>query len=208
MPAKSTNRPARREDAPSPAGSGGPPWVLIVGMVAVAAIAAVLLYPRGSTLPLESAAAQVQAEADEPPDVERPIVETRPSSPKPPPDAEHPPLPLVPNLIPRSPEVISEAYAFAAENPDILEYVPCFCGCETAGHTGNASCFVQERNPDGTVREWDRHGMSCMVCVDVARFAQQLHASGASVRDIRTAVESQYASSPRMTPTPAPPSAP
>ena len=176
--------------------------MLIGGLVAVVAIAGLMLYPS-STSPTGGSD---DAQAEDTPEIERPFVATRPSSPKPPADAPLPALPLVPNLIPRPPEVISEAYTFAAYNPDILEYVPCFCGCETAGHTGNASCFVQSRNPDGTVREWDNHGMSCIVCVDVARAAQQLHASGASVQDIRETIEAQYSTAPRMTPTPAPPS--
>ena len=108
-------------------------------------------------------------------------------------------------MVPRAPEVVRDAYIFAAQRPDILEYVPCFCGCETAGHTRNADCFVASRNEDGAVREWDTHGMACTICVDVARDAMQLSASGASTDDIRTAVESKYAAYPRQTPTPSPP---
>lgn len=201
-----TNAKRRRNQATggdrSANGSGGPPWVLIVGLVAVVAIAGVAMTLGGgstSTSPEESAA------ADEPPEYERPYIATRPSSPKPAADAPVPPLPAVPNNLPRSPEIVNAAYTFAARNPDILEYVPCFCGCESRGHTGNASCFVESRNADGTVREWDTHGVACVVCVDVATAARQLHASGATVEDIRTAVEDTYARAPTMTPTPAPP---
>ena len=116
-----------------------------------------------------------------------------------------PPLQLQANLIPRDPEVIQEVYLFAARHPEILEYVPCFCGCETRGHRRNADCFVRERNPDGTVREWEEHGMACIACVDVGRTAMQMYASGARVTDIRDEIERLYAGSPLHTPTPAPP---
>ena len=47
--------------------------------------------------------------------------------------------------------------------------------------------------------------MACTICIDVARDAMQLHASGASVQDIRASVESKYEQYPRHTPTPTPP---
>ena len=187
----------------------GPPWVLIAGVVGVVALAAFVLFPASPPAPepaSDSARAETNSTDEASPRADAPVIPTRPASPKPPPDAPLPALPLVANLVPRPPEVIRGAYAFAADNPDVAEYIPCFCGCETAGHSANADCFVESRNADGSVREWDTHGMACIICVDVARQSQQLHASGASVRDIRAAVEAQYSSSPRQTPTPAPPS--
>ena len=64
----------------------------------------------------------------------------------------------------RSPEVITAAYRFAAEHPEILTYVPCFCGCERGGHRGNEDCFVKARAANGDVTEWEEHGMECNVC--------------------------------------------
>jgi Protein of unknown function with PCYCGC motif len=41
------------------------------------------------------------------------------------------------------------------------------------------------------------------VCLDVARDAMQMHSNGASVKNIRAAIEAKYRSSyPSMTPTP------
>lgn len=198
-------------ETPAP-GSSGPPWVLIGGVVAVVAIALVALYPRQDT-GVGNASGDVDtaieaSEADmEPPAFTPPVVPTRAASPAHPEDVPLPALPAVPNMVPRSPEVVTAAYEFAARNPDILEYVPCFCGCDSAGHTGNADCFVQSRNEDGSVQSWEPHGMACLVCIDVARDAMQLHASGGSVRDIRSAVDGKYLPrATRQTPTPAPPS--
>jgi len=104
-----------------------------------------------------------------------------------------PPIPFRGYSPPRPPEVVTAAYEFAAEHPEILSYVPCYCGCERAGHQGNHDCFVKSRAENGDVTEWDEHGVECTVCIDVANRSRQLHASGASVRDIRTAIEKEFA---------------
>jgi len=106
----------------------------------------------------------------------------------------------------RPPEVIKAVYQFAAEHPEILSYVPCYCGCEHSGHRGNEDCFVKARSADGDVVEWEDHGMECAVCIDVAQRSMQMYTSGASVRDIRAAIEKEWnPRSPTHTPTPAPP---
>src|SRR5690242_11592842 len=47
---------------------------------------------------------------------------------------EYPPLDLPGYPLGRAPDVINAAYMFAAEHPEVLTYVPCFCGCERSGH--------------------------------------------------------------------------
>jgi hypothetical protein len=108
----------------------------------------------------------------------------------------------------RSPEVIRAAYKFAAEHPEVLSYVPCFCGCERSGHRGNEDCFVRERAVNGDVISWEDHGMECAVCLDVAQRSMQLFTSGQSVAEIRATIEREWAGKmPSHTPTPpAPPS--
>jgi hypothetical protein len=46
---------------------------------------------------------------------------------------------------------IQETYRFAVANQDLLQWMPCFCGCGEWGHTSNASCYVQEMRNDGSV---------------------------------------------------------
>ena len=196
-------------EAPS-SGSSGPPWVLIAGVVAAVAVGLGTLYPRGGP-DVSHAGMDTAVEAADTVDAETtgfspPFVPTQEASLAHPEGVPLPNLPLMPNMVPRPPEAVSAAYEFAARNPDVLEYVPCYCGCESAGHTGNADCFVQSRNQDGSVNSWEPHGMACIVCIDVAQEAMQLHASGGTVGDIRSAVEATYL--PRaisQTPTPAPP---
>lgn len=208
-------RRARRPDDPgAPGQSAGPPWILIGGGAAFLAALAVFLWRPAAVEEEVFSPSPPQVERPEPPAASEPpaaAAEPRPVSTapvrKPDPDAPMPPLPVIPNMVPRPPQVIAEAYEFAGRNPDVLEFVPCFCGCESAGHRANAHCFVQSRNEDGSVAAWEPHGMGCAVCIDVARDSMQLRASGASVGDVRAAVESKYASRfPRMTPTPSPPS--
>jgi len=118
------------------------------------------------------------------------------------------PLPALPRVSfdpPRSPAVVQQVYEFAARHPEVLQYVPCYCGCERQGHTANHSCFVKSRAADGRVTEWDSHGMGCAVCIDVAREAMTLFNSGSKPLAIREAIDKRYGSSyPSSTPTPRP----
>lgn len=55
-----------------------------------------------------------------------------------------------------SPEIL-EAYQFAVEKPEVLNYMPCYCGCyEEDGHTSNTDCFVD--NAEGQVATLDTMG--------------------------------------------------
>ncbi len=120
------------------------------------------------------------------------------------------PLPPIPyeQYLARPMAVVQSAYEFAARHPEVLQYVPCYCGCETRGHGGNHDCFVKRRSADGRVLEWDPHGSGCTVCVDVARDAMLMFNSGASASAIRTAIDKKWGGRyPSQTPTPQPPKA-
>ena len=122
--------------------------------------------------------------------------------------ADLPPIPFPGYAPPRPVEVVTAAFQFAAEHPEVASYIPCFCGCQQGGHKGNTDCFVRSRAQNGDVIEWEPHGLECAVCIDVATRSRQMHASGASVPQIRAAVEKEFSPSfPTMTPTPKPPPA-
>ena len=74
-------------------------------------------------------------------------------------DLPMPPLPYTSQMS-GSPEQVRQAYVFAAQNPGVLGYVPCYCGCELDGHHSNADCFVESRAANGAVQSWDTHGMT------------------------------------------------
>jgi hypothetical protein len=121
--------------------------------------------------------------------------------------ASYPPIPFQGYTPPRPTEVVQAAYQFAAEHPEISSYVPCFCGCERSGHEGNTDCFVKSRAANGDVVEWDEHGLDCAVCIDVANRSRQMFSAGASVRDIRTAIDKEFGTVYQgKMPTPHPPS--
>jgi hypothetical protein len=162
--------------------------LLIVALLAAAVALAGFIYARnGSNQP--SAAEQSASAAQAAP----PLAEVPEVARKPHPQKNLPPLPVQAYAPPRPPDVIRAAYVFAAEHPEILSYVPCFCGCERAGHRGNEDCFVSARDANGDVTDWEPHGLDCTVCIDVATEARQMFTSGASARDIRAAVEKKWA---------------
>ena len=106
--------------------------------------------------------------------------------------------------------MIRASYLFAARHPEVLNYVPCFCGCERSGHKGSHDCFIAGRDAKGRVTAWDHHGIECGVCLDVAYTSMQMSNSGASVSAIRAAIDKKYKSDGHGhagTPTPKPPKA-
>jgi hypothetical protein len=121
--------------------------------------------------------------------------------------ANLPPLPFGPrDPLPRPTPVVTQVFQFAAEHPEVLSYVPCFCGCDHMGHKGNDDCFVKQRAANGDVIAWEPHGTECQVCIDVGQQSMQMYSSGASVAQIRAAIEKKYAGQYQFhTPTPQPP---
>ena len=122
-----------------------------------------------------------------------------------------PPLPRVGYAPARPMEVVQQVFEFAARHPEVLSYVPCYCGCENPqlGHKGNHDCLVKSRAANGMVTEWEPHGIGCQICIDVGRQAMLLFNSGASVTAIRAAIEKKYGEYFRSsTPTPKPPQTP
>ncbi len=54
-------------------------------------------------------------------------------------------------------ELVRAMYAYAARRGDVLQYMPCYCGCERQGHRSNRDCFVKEQTSAG-VKRWDEMG--------------------------------------------------
>ena len=156
-----------------------------------------------------SNAAPAAAVAPQEPDYPQPAVIIPP---RPKPGAPHGPgcdMPLidVEGYMPARPiDVLKDAHVFTADHPEVASYVPCYCGCGSAGHKNNADCFVKGRDPEGRVTEWEPHGVTCAVCIDIAVDSMKMKNSGASVLAIRKKVQGDYRSRfpSSETPTPAP----
>lgn len=187
--------------AQTPPQSPPPPKRLVTPLVVVLLGAVLALVGLVSYWQRTSPPSQDVAQSATPAIADVPEIAKRPH-----PQANLPPLQFPAHPMSRPPEVLRATYKFAAEHPEVLSYVPCFCGCERSGHRGNEDCFVRARDVNADVIEWNDHGMDCAVCVDVANRAMQMHASGASVRDIRATIDKEWASkSTNRTPTPLPP---
>jgi hypothetical protein len=121
--------------------------------------------------------------------------------------ADLPLLPLGVTSAIRPLAVMRVTYEFAARHPEVMHYVPCFCGCERGGHKDNHDCFVTARGADDKILGWETHALGCEVCVDIAYQASQMYGAGSSVSAIRDAIEKKYAGHPGggHTPTPMPP---
>jgi hypothetical protein len=158
--------------------------LVAAALVLVLAIVGLVAYTRSGTPDPAAPAAQAA-----PPAIVDPPVTAKLG---PHPQANLPPLPFQAYAPPRPMATVNAVYRFAAEHPEILSYVPCFCGCERSGHKGNDDCFVKARNAEGDVTEWEPHGLDCAVCIDVANEAMQMTRSGASVTDIRKAIEAKW----------------
>ncbi len=174
--------------APTPTTSSFNPWIIGAVLVAVVGIGALVFSGGEDSTSATSTAADQNAQAD-PRAVARAEAAAKLGPRK---HASLPAIPFQGYAPPRSQEVITAAYRFAADHPEILSYVPCFCGCERSGHGANSDCFVKQRDEKGDVVAWDEHGVECAVCIDVANRSRQMFESGASVRDIRAAIDKEF----------------
>jgi hypothetical protein len=150
-----TAEPPSTPGVPPPPGASNGRRALVLALAVVAVALGIIVYSRssgseparGPEVPASTAAQQTPVE---------------PTWAKfgPHPQADLPPLPFDPMPPPRPIEVVRAAYKFAAEHPEVLGYVPCYCGCERSGHRGNDDCFVTRRAPNGDVTDWEPHGMT------------------------------------------------
>lgn len=90
----------------------------------------------------------------------------------------------------------AEAYRIALTIPDVLEKVPCTCGCNRIGHKSDKDCFI---NPEGGFSD---HGAHCNICVDIAFDAFKWYRNGYSINQIRKGIDAKYLKFGEPTPTP------
>lgn len=88
---------------------------------------------------------------------------------------------------------VAMAYAYAMENPEILEKIPCYCGCympmpEHGGfeHRNNKNCYLKD---DGS---WVKHGSECDVCVYITLEVKEGLAGGLSINQVRDRIDAEY----------------
>lgn len=79
------------------------------------------------------------------------------------------------------------AYTYATNHPDVLEQIPCYCGC--GGHSGHRflrDCFIHD--------DWnyDEHARYCDVCIGEAMKVQNYLAAGKTLKEARALIDQEY----------------
>jgi len=73
------------------------------------------------------------------------------------------------------------AYQTAKDIPEVLEQLPCFCGCMmNMGHKNNLFCFK------------DQHGSACDICQDIALDARKMHDQSVPIAQIQENIRAKY----------------
>ena len=97
----------------------------------------------------------------------------------------------MPAAVQSAPVSVQQAYQFAVANPDIMQHIPCFCGCGGIGHTSNYSCYVAGVDAQGALT-FDNHALGCSICVDITQDTMRLMKQGESPQAIRAYVDATY----------------
>ncbi|MBM4425548.1 MAG: hypothetical protein FJ030_19585 [Chloroflexi bacterium] len=97
----------------------------------------------------------------------------------------------MPHDVQTAPVVVREAYQFAAANPDIMQQIPCYCGCGDMGHTSNYACYISDVSDDGKIT-YDSHALGCSICVDITQDTLRLLKQGKAAQEIKAYVDSTY----------------
>lgn len=96
------------------------------------------------------------------------------------------PAAAMPDFVHNAPPEAQEAYRFAAANPEMLEHIPCYCGCVAQGHQNNLECYLQ---PSGA---FDVHASYCGVCVDITRDVMEMLRQDKQLVEIREYIDATY----------------
>jgi len=100
-------------------------------------------------------------------------------------------LDQMPPEVQSAPSTVQQAYQFAAANPEVMQNIPCYCGCGDIGHTSNYDCYVTGVDEKGGVT-FDSHALGCSICVDITQDTMRLTREGKSVADIRASIDATY----------------
>ena len=84
-----------------------------------------------------------------------------------------------------------EAYEFALYHPDVLRWMPCYCGCEAMKHRSNLDCYLRPK-VGGAATTFEQHASYCDLCVRITLLAKQMNLEGASLGAIRQAVDQTF----------------
>jgi len=78
-------------------------------------------------------------------------------------------------------ERLVRAYTAARDMPEVFDGIYCYCHCkEEMGHRSLLTCYESE------------HAASCDICLAEATMAAELHGRGATLDEIRRAIDARF----------------
>lgn len=88
---------------------------------------------------------------------------------------------------------VEDAYAFAVQNQDRLQYIACYCGCAGMQHSDRLiqhgslkDCYIRS---DGS---YEPHASECKLCNDITLEAKELFGEGYSLKEVRKIIDGRY----------------
>lgn len=77
-------------------------------------------------------------------------------------------------------------WAKTTEGNDLLEQIPCYCGCKYEGHKHTRHCYWKDNG------NFDKHGLTCSVCFDIAKTSKKMYEEGKDICEIRKTIDTFY----------------
>lgn len=97
----------------------------------------------------------------------------------------------LPSFLDDKADMMRNVYQVAAQNEELLQYIPCYCGCaESANHESNLHCFISESSKKAVV--WDDHSTRCGLCLETAAESILMKREGKTVEEIRNYIDEKY----------------
>jgi hypothetical protein len=104
-----------------------------------------------------------------------------------------------PDYVRANPET-EAAYHYAILHPQLVKWMPCYCGCSEMGHGSNLDCYLR---PGAAT--FEEHASYCDICVQITLKTRDLVNQGKSLNQIRAIVDQTWGGSIPGTPTALPP---
>lgn len=92
------------------------------------------------------------------------------------------------------------AYHYAIEHPEVVAWMPCYCGCDAMEHRNNLDCYLKANGAG-----FEEHASFCEICVQITLKAKNLVGQGTSLREVRAIVDATWGRTAPGTDTPVPP---
>ncbi|TFG71654.1 MAG: hypothetical protein E4H27_04155 [Anaerolineales bacterium] len=100
------------------------------------------------------------------------------------------PMADMPSTVRQAPVNVQQAYQFNIANSDIMQQIPCYCGCGAVGHHSNFNCYA---NIDAAGKmTFDGHALGCSICVDITTDTMRLLQQGQDIPAIQAYVDNKY----------------